>query len=81
MINAVIADQCIVAGFVTLWALNFVTAIAAGFALETMLSLLGVPFLPFFLILWIICASLPPLHDGCADHDVVNISEQPSQLL
>jgi hypothetical protein len=43
------------AGFVTLWALNYVTIIAAGFALETMLCLVGIPFLPVFLILWIIC--------------------------
>ncbi|KAI9634655.1 uncharacterized protein MKK02DRAFT_37535 [Dioszegia hungarica] len=42
------------AAFVTLWALNYVTIIAAGFALETMLCLVGIPFLPVFLILWII---------------------------
>jgi hypothetical protein len=44
----------IAAGFVTLWALNYATIIAAGFALDTMLSLVGMPWLPFFLILWII---------------------------
>lgn len=42
-------------GFPALWALNYVTLIAAGFAMETMLSLLGLQWLPFFLILWIIC--------------------------
>ncbi|OCF78731.1 hypothetical protein I204_00675 [Kwoniella mangroviensis CBS 8886] len=42
------------AGFVTLWALNYVTIIAAGFAMETMLALIGIAWLPFFLILWII---------------------------
>lgn len=49
------ADADDIAGFVTLWALNYVTIIAAGFALETMLCLVGIPFLPVFLILWIIC--------------------------
>ncbi|WVR08673.1 hypothetical protein IAU60_005731 [Kwoniella sp. DSM 27419] len=42
------------AGFVTLWALNYLTIISAGWAMETMLALLGIAGLPFFLILWII---------------------------
>ncbi|OCF36034.1 hypothetical protein I316_02530 [Kwoniella heveanensis BCC8398] len=42
------------AGFVTLWALNYVTIIAAGFAMETVLAVVGISWLPFFLILWII---------------------------
>ncbi|WVF67907.1 hypothetical protein IAT40_002669 [Kwoniella sp. CBS 6097] len=42
------------AGFVTLWALNYVTIIAAGFAMETVLAIVGISWLPFFLILWII---------------------------
>jgi hypothetical protein len=41
-------------GFVALWMLNYVTLIAAGFAMETVLAVVGIPFLPFFLILWII---------------------------
>jgi hypothetical protein len=48
------ADIRPVGGFVTLWALNYVTLIAAGWAIETMLAVLGLPWLPFFLILWII---------------------------
>ncbi|WRT70773.1 uncharacterized protein IL334_007772 [Kwoniella shivajii] len=44
------------AGFVTLWALNYVTIIASGLAMETMLAIIGISWLPFFLILWIICA-------------------------
>jgi len=34
--------------------LNYVTLISAGFAMETVLAIVGIPFLPFFLILWII---------------------------
>ncbi|WVQ63400.1 uncharacterized protein L199_001553 [Kwoniella botswanensis] len=49
------------AGFVTLWALNYVTIIAAGFAMETMLALIGIAWLPFFLILWIIPSSFYPI--------------------
>lgn len=41
-------------GFVALWALNYVTLIAGGFAMETVLAIVGVSWLPFFLILWII---------------------------
>lgn len=48
------ADRRLKGGFVTLWALNYVTLIAAGWAIETMLAVLGLPWLPFFLILWII---------------------------
>nr|XP_031862594.1 uncharacterized protein CI109_002092 [Kwoniella shandongensis]KAA5529666.1 hypothetical protein CI109_002092 [Kwoniella shandongensis] len=42
------------AGFVTLWALNYFTIIAAGFAMETALAVVGISWLPFFLIMWII---------------------------
>ncbi|WVW80760.1 hypothetical protein I302_102746 [Kwoniella bestiolae CBS 10118] len=49
------------AGFVTLWALNYVTILASGFALETMLALLGISWLPFFLIFWIIPSSFYPI--------------------
>ncbi|KAL7423027.1 hypothetical protein Q5752_002326 [Cryptotrichosporon argae] len=42
------------AGFVVLWALNFVTIWAAGWAMETVTALVGPMNLPFFLILWII---------------------------
>lgn len=48
-----------IAGFVTLWALNYVTVLAEGFALETALAILGVSWLPFFLIMWIISALSP----------------------
>lgn len=52
------ADQLrVIAGFVTLWALNYLTIIAGGFAMETILALLGVTWLPFFLIMWIIRTS------------------------
>lgn len=36
------------------WALNFVTIIAGGFAMETVISLLGPQWLPVFLVLWLI---------------------------
>ncbi|WWC65254.1 uncharacterized protein I303_107871 [Kwoniella dejecticola CBS 10117] len=49
------------AGFVTLWALNYVTIIACGFAMETVLALVGLTWLPFFLILWIIPSSFYPI--------------------
>ncbi|WVQ95470.1 hypothetical protein IAU59_002567 [Kwoniella sp. CBS 9459] len=49
------------AGFVTLWALNYVTIIAAGFAMETALAVVGIAWLPFFLILWIISSSFYPI--------------------
>jgi len=42
------------AGFVVLWALNYVALLAVGLAIETMLSVLTPKFLPFFLIFWII---------------------------
>ncbi|WWC72650.1 uncharacterized protein I206_106614 [Kwoniella pini CBS 10737] len=42
------------AGFVTLWALNYITIIACGLAMETVLAIVGMAWLPFFLILWII---------------------------
>lgn len=67
----------VLAGFVTLWALNYVTIIGAGLALETMLSILGVPFLPVFLILWIICKLLftvTHIEEQVADN-AVNISK------
>lgn len=34
--------------------LNYVTLISAGFAMETVLAIVGMQWLPFFLILWII---------------------------
>lgn len=42
------------AGFVVLWALNYVTLVAGGLAMETVLAIIGLTWLPFFLILWII---------------------------
>ncbi|WWC98465.1 hypothetical protein V866_005356 [Kwoniella sp. B9012] len=56
-----LSDHLGKAGFVTLWALNYVTIIAAGFAMETMLALIGIAWLPFFLILWIIPSSFYPI--------------------
>jgi len=49
-------------GFPALWALNWVTITAGGFALETILAIFGIAGLPLFLILWIICMS--PLFIG-----------------
>jgi len=48
------------AGFPALWALNWVTIVAAGFAMETIQALVGIAGLPLFLILWIIRMSPPP---------------------
>lgn len=41
-------------GFPILWALNFVTITACGWALETVICIVGPAWLPFFLTLWII---------------------------
>lgn len=41
-------------GFMVLWMLNWVAMMAVGLALESMISLLGAEFAPFFLIIWII---------------------------
>ncbi|ORY31253.1 hypothetical protein BCR39DRAFT_527132 [Naematelia encephala] len=41
-------------GFPALWMLNYVTIISGGFAMETVLAIVGPPFLPFFLMPWII---------------------------
>ncbi|KAK8850591.1 hypothetical protein IAR55_004510 [Kwoniella newhampshirensis] len=49
------------AGFVTLWALNYLTIIAAGFGMETALAVVGFSWLPFFLIMWIIPSSFYPI--------------------
>ncbi|KAF7298492.1 DUF3533 domain-containing protein [Mycena kentingensis (nom. inval.)] len=42
------------AGFPIFWMLNFIGMLACGLALEAMLTLLTIRFVPFFLILWII---------------------------
>ncbi|KAK4689248.1 hypothetical protein P7C73_g850, partial [Tremellales sp. Uapishka_1] len=42
------------AGFFVLWMLNWFTIICAGLAMETVLAIVGIPFLPFFLIFWIV---------------------------
>ncbi|KAJ7060809.1 hypothetical protein C8F01DRAFT_1253287 [Mycena amicta] len=42
------------AGFVVFWMLNFIGMLACGLALEAMLLLLTIRFVPFFLMLWII---------------------------
>ncbi|KAJ6560477.1 hypothetical protein B0H10DRAFT_2115024 [Mycena sp. CBHHK59/15] len=41
-------------GFVIFWMLNWVGMLACGLALEAMITLLTVRFVPFFLIVWII---------------------------
>lgn len=41
-------------GIVAFWMLNWVGMLACGLALEAMITLLTVRFIPFFLILWII---------------------------
>jgi hypothetical protein len=48
-------------GFPALWALNWVTIVAAGLAMETVQALVGIAGLPLFLILWIIRKSPNPL--------------------
>jgi hypothetical protein len=55
------------AGFPALWALNWVTIVAAGFAMETIQAIVGIAGLPLFLILWIIRMSPLYLHMGLAD--------------
>ncbi|KAK0444661.1 uncharacterized protein EV420DRAFT_997530 [Desarmillaria tabescens] len=42
------------AGFVIFWMLNFVGMLSVGLALEAMITLLTIRFMPFFMILWII---------------------------
>ncbi|KAJ7137580.1 hypothetical protein C8R43DRAFT_1072257 [Mycena crocata] len=42
------------AGFVIFWMLNWIGMLACGLALEAMITLLTVRFIPFFLIFWII---------------------------
>ncbi|KAK0185364.1 hypothetical protein F5146DRAFT_1124883, partial [Armillaria mellea] len=42
------------AGFVIFWMLNFVGMLCVGLALEAMIMLLTIRFVPFFMILWII---------------------------
>ncbi|KAG7441781.1 uncharacterized protein BT62DRAFT_982655 [Guyanagaster necrorhizus] len=42
------------AGFVIFWMVNFVGMLSVGLALEAMITLLTVRFVPFFMILWII---------------------------
>lgn len=42
------------AGFVVLWALSFVTLLAVGLPMESMISLLTIRWFPYFLIFWII---------------------------
>jgi hypothetical protein len=51
-------------GFPALWALNWVTIVAAGLAMETVQALVGIAGLPLFLILWIIRKSLKPPSPG-----------------
>ncbi|CAK5268026.1 unnamed protein product [Mycena citricolor] len=42
------------AGFVIFWFLNWMSMCATGLALEAMITLLTIQFIPFFLLLWII---------------------------
>ncbi|SJL15590.1 uncharacterized protein ARMOST_19091 [Armillaria ostoyae] len=42
------------AGFVIFWMVNFVGMLSVGLALEAMITLLTIRFMPFFMILWII---------------------------
>ncbi|PBK96260.1 hypothetical protein ARMGADRAFT_989972 [Armillaria gallica] len=42
------------AGFVIFWMVNFVGMLSVGLALEVMITLLTIRFMPFFMILWII---------------------------
>ncbi|KAH8822364.1 hypothetical protein DL96DRAFT_1714692 [Flagelloscypha sp. PMI_526] len=42
------------AGFVIFWMVNFVGMMSVGFALEAMLTLLTLRFLPFFLLTWVV---------------------------
>ncbi|BGP54945.1 hypothetical protein JCM8202_003455 [Rhodotorula sphaerocarpa] len=41
-------------GFMIFWMLNLVALFALGLAMESMITLLGIKFIPFFLITWII---------------------------
>ncbi|KAL0572822.1 hypothetical protein V5O48_009150 [Marasmius crinis-equi] len=41
-------------GFVVFWMLNYIGMLAVGLALEAMITLLTVRFIPFFMIVWII---------------------------
>ncbi|PBK61691.1 hypothetical protein ARMSODRAFT_623483 [Armillaria solidipes] len=42
------------AGFIIFWMVNFVGMLSVGLALEAMITLLTIRFMPFFMILWII---------------------------
>ncbi|KAJ7291793.1 hypothetical protein C8J57DRAFT_1458501 [Mycena rebaudengoi] len=42
------------AGFVIFWVLNWLGMLATGLAIESMLTLLTIRFVPFFLLLWIV---------------------------
>ncbi len=48
-------------GFLVFWMVNFVGMLSVGLALEAMITLLTIRFVPFFMILWIICKSLFPV--------------------
>ncbi|KAG5636442.1 hypothetical protein H0H81_008032 [Sphagnurus paluster] len=48
-------------GFVIFWMLNWVGMLAVGLALESLITLLTARFIPFFMIIWIISMSLPPV--------------------
>ncbi|KAF7319272.1 DUF3533 domain-containing protein [Mycena chlorophos] len=71
------------AGFPVFWMLNFIGMLACGLALEAMLTLLTIRFVPFFLILWIISnvaaavfpiAALPHVYHYGYAFPVYNIS-------
>ncbi|KXN88568.1 Nitrosoguanidine resistance protein SNG1 [Leucoagaricus sp. SymC.cos] len=42
-------------GFPIFWMLNFAGMLACGLALESLMTLLTIDFMPFFLLFWIIC--------------------------
>ena len=63
------------AGFVIYWMMSFCAMSALGLALEVMVTLLTMRFVPFFLILWIICeSSLSLLALLWADAGAANVS-------
>jgi len=55
-------------GFFLYWMMSWVTMTGLGFVMETMLSLLGLLFFPFFLLFWVIVNVAPAFYD-IADMD------------
>lgn len=56
-----------------LWMLNYVTLIAGGLAMETVLAIVGIAWLPFFLILWIIRESTCAVCKSSTNNQLISV--------